>query len=200
MAKHKKDPMPNLYAHDKMSFHMLSVCGHCELKDLRSIEGMTKTRANTYIKKGYVERNKDDKTGKSLYSLTAEGRAFVKSEYGFTPYSAKSWRHDSGMRDEFRKIPDECKASIKTEDEYKAELKEWIKHEKASGDRDRWSRANDIEDRWNRGKLSCPDFTYVNQEGQTVYVEVITDYPKSVIQAKMDMAKEFGATFHGVKR
>lgn len=58
MAKHKKDPMPNLYAHDKMSFHMLSVCGQCELKDLRSIEGMTKTRANTYIKKGYVERNK----------------------------------------------------------------------------------------------------------------------------------------------
>lgn len=32
-------------------------------------------------------------------------------------------RHDSGMRDEFRKIPDECKASIKTEDEYKADLK-----------------------------------------------------------------------------
>ena len=47
MAKHKKDPMPNLYAHDKMSFHMLSVCGQCELKDLRSIEGMTKTRANS---------------------------------------------------------------------------------------------------------------------------------------------------------
>ena len=196
----KKDPMPNLYAHDKMAFHMMSVCGQCELKDLRSVEGMTKTRANTYIKKGYVERHKDEKTGKSLYSLTKEGRDFVKSEYGFTPYSPKSWRHDAGIRDVFKTIPDECKASIKTEEEYKADLKAWIKTEKASGERARWNRANDIERRWNSGKLSCPDFTYVNTAGQVVYVEVITDYPKSVIQAKMEMAREFGAEFNGVKR
>ena len=207
MAKHKKDPMPNVYAHDQQAFHMLSTCGKCELKDLRSIPGMTKTRANTYIKAGYVKREKDPDTGKSIYQLTSkgevdgkDGRTWVKETYGYTPYSAKSWRHDSGLRDAYRKIPLECRASIKTEDQIKNELKTWIKEEKESGDRDRWKRASDIEDRWNKGKLSCPDFTYVNSEGVTVFVESITDYPKSVIEAKMEMAREFNGAFDGIKK
>ena len=91
-------------------------------------------------------------------------------------------------------------ASIKTEDQIKNELKTWIKEEKESGDRDRWKRASDIEDRWNKGKLSCPDFTYVNSEGVTVFVESITDYPKSVIEAKMEMAREFNGAFEGIKK
>lgn len=207
MAKHYKDPMPNLYAHDQKAFHMLNTCGKCELRDLRSIDGITKTRVNTYIKKGYVMREKDPDTGKSTYRLTVkgevdgkDGRTWVKEQYGYTPYSAKSWRHDSGLRDAYRKIPDECKASIKTEDEFKNDLRAWIKEEKASGDRDRFNRACSIESRWNAGKLSCPDFTYVNQEGQTVFVESITDYPKSVIEAKMEMAREFGGVFVGIKK
>ncbi len=200
MAKHRKDPMPRLYDHDQKAFHMLSTCGKCELKDLRSIDGMTKTRANTYIKAGYVEREKDPDTGKSIYSLTAEGREFVKKEYGYTPYSAKSWRHDSGLRDAYKKIPEECRASVKTEDQFKSELRAWIKEEKASRDRARVNRATDIESRWNAGKLSCPDFTYVNEQGQLVFVESITDYPKDVIEAKMEMAREFGGVFEGIKK
>lgn len=196
----KKNKMPNLYAHDQKAFHMLSTCGKVELRDLRSIDGMTKTRANTYIKKGYVEREKDADTGKSIYSLTAEGREFVKNEYGYTPYSAKSWRHDSGLRDAYRKVPDSCKSSIKTEDQIKRELRSWIKEEKASGDRDRVNRARDIESRWNSGKLSCPDFTYVNEAGQLVFVESITDYPKATVEAKMEMAREFNAVFVGIQK
>lgn len=207
MAKHKKDLMPRLYDHDQKAFHMLSTCGKCELRDLRSIDGMTKTRANTYIKQGYVTREKDPDTGKSIYRLTTkgevdgkDGRTWVKEQYGYTPYSAKSWRHDSGLRDAYRKVPDSCKSSIKTEDQIKRELRSWIKEEKASGDRDRVNRARDIEDRWNAGKLSCPDFTYVNEAGQLVFVESITDYPKDVIEAKMEMAREFGGVFEGIKK
>lgn len=206
MAKYK-DPMPNLYPHDQMAFHMLSTCGKVELRDLRSIPGMTKTRANTYIKAGYVKRKKDPDTRKSIYQLTAkgdvdgkDGRTWVKETYGYTPYSAKSWRHDSGLRDAYKKIPEECRASVKTEDQFKKELRSWIKEEKASGDRDRVNRARDIESRWNSGKLSCPDFTYVNEAGQLVFVESITDYPKDVIEAKMEMAREFGGVFEGIKK
>lgn len=207
MAKHKKNPMPNLYHHDQKAFHMLSTCGKCELRDLRSIPGMTKTRANTYIKAGYVKREKDADTGKSIYQLTSkkdvdgmDGRTWVKKTYGYTPYSAKSWRHDSGLRDAYRNIPEECRASIKTEDQFKDELKTWIREEKASGNTDRWSRAHDIESRWNAGKLSCPDFTYVNEQGQTVYIESITDYPKNVIDSKIEMAREFNAIFCGIQK
>lgn len=209
MAK-KKNLMPNLYPHDQKAFHMLSTCGKCELRDLRNVAGITKTRANTYIKMGYVKREKDPTTGKSIYQLTSkkdmknpkdvDGRTWVKQTYGYTPYSAKSWRHDSGLRDAYKKIPEECRASIKTEDQFKEDLKTWIKEEKASGDADRWNRANDIESRWNAGKLSCPDFSYVNSENQTVYIESITDYPKNVIEAKIEMAREFNAVFQGIQK
>ena len=64
----KKNKMSNLYAHDQKAFHMLSTCGKVELRDLRSIPGMTKTRANTYIKAGYVKREKDPNTRKFIYS------------------------------------------------------------------------------------------------------------------------------------
>ena len=203
----KKNKMSNLYAHDQKAFHMLSTCGKVELRDLRSIPGMTKTRANTYIKAGYVKREKDPNTGKSIYQLTAkgdvdgkDGRTWGKETYGYTTYSSKSWRHDIGLRDAYKKIPEECRASVKTEDQFKSELRAWIKEEKASGDRARINRATDIESRWNAGKLSCPDFTYVNEQGQLVFVESITDYPKDVIEAKMEMAREFGGVFEGIKK
>ncbi|MFR5132765.1 MAG: hypothetical protein ACLTDP_09390 [Terrisporobacter sp.] len=64
----KKNKMSNLYAHDQKAFHMLSTCGKVELRDLRSIPGMTKTRANTYIKAGYVKKRKRPKHRKKYLS------------------------------------------------------------------------------------------------------------------------------------
>lgn len=199
MARYKKY-ITTLSEHDQKACHMLSVVGKCEFKDLKSIEGMTKTRINNYIRDGYMLRDKDPDTGKTTYELTSDGRQFVKEKFGYTAYTARSWRHDSGLRDAYKKVPEQCRHTIKTEDQFKNELRSWIKEEKSSGDRDRWSRANDIEDRWNQGKLSCPDFTYQNESGGLVFVESITDYPKSVIDAKIEMAREFNADFQGIKR
>ena len=199
MARYKKY-ITTLSEHDQKACHMLSVVGKCEFKDLKGIEGMTKTRINNYIRDGYMLRDKDPDTGKTTYELTSDGRQFVKEKFNYTAYTARSWRHDSGLRDAYKKIPEQLRHTIKTEDQFKSELRAWIREEKSCGDRDRWSRANDIEDRWNQGKLSCPDFTYTNESGGLVFVESITDYPKSVVDAKIEMAREFNADFQGIRR
>lgn len=190
-----RDPLPNLYPRDQKAFHMLSVVGKCEIRDFKRYANVDKSRVEKYITKGYIHKEKDPNTGKTTCEFTKEGAKFVREEYGFNPYSAHSWRHDSGLRDRFMAVPDSCKHSIVTETQFKANLNTWIKTEIASGERARVERAQDIDERWKSGELSCPDFTWVNEEGQLVYEEVITDYPQSVIEAKVAMAREFGATF-----
>lgn len=199
MARYKKY-ITTWCEHDQKAYHMLSTVGKCEFKDLKNIDGMTKTRINNHIRDGYIKKEKDPECGKYIYELTKEGKDCAKKEFGYTAYTARSWRHDSGLRDAYKKIPEQLRHTIKTEDQFKSELRAWIREEKSCGDRDRWSRANDIEDRWNQGKLSCPDFTYTNESGGLVFVESITDYPKSVVDAKIEMAREFNADFEGIRR
>ena len=185
------------YPRDEKVFRAFSNCGVLQTKDLH--EYVKDKRIKCYQKDGYIESKTDTKTGESYYKLTDKGRDWCRDKYDTDPCTAKSWNHNSGVRDMYFALPVEERMNQMSENDLQKASQEFIDGLKTSSDPNDRELGFKLDYDYHNGKMSTPDFGVLKFEGNTIteasFQECVTkNYKEYEIEAKFQYASAFSGS------
>lgn len=193
MAKPKKsrkpEPIEKLLNKDYHAFKAFRACGHLS-KDHFEQLGIGASRIKRWEASGWIKEvvwNRNDGSRVRGYQMTRDGYRFAKEKLfyeGF--YSPQSLGHDLKLADVYFNCTQEQRDS-------------WITEKQQQDEFIRLKRNEEIEIN-NDEKYSACDGGYIDEQGQTVYIEIITSaYSAEERASKVSFSSAMGGTLREVR-
>lgn len=158
--------------------------GHVSLEQLNQC-GLADSRIGNLVRDGHFEKVAYKQQGRvrECYKLTKFGRETAARNWGLErSYRAQSPAHDLALAEKYFSLPEEMRETWSTESQIRDRFMEQLS---VLRDQGKEAEVALYEKMLERGLISMPDASYVNDNGETVAYETITNsYGEDELQAK----------------
>lgn len=156
---------------------------------------------------GFLKETPIQGENATIYTLTHEGRRFIKEKWDVTAYTFKSVKHDDVMRKTYLEYSKEERYRTMSEPDFRKFVNEEFRKMRYSDDKETRRIGNEMSMKLEMKEYSLPDMAVVRDEqyhpehspslSDFTLTESVTDnYPQSTIDAKMEFAVDTGATMN----
>ncbi|MCC0566253.1 hypothetical protein HN020_03210 [Brevibacillus borstelensis] len=199
MARRSKPYITQFFNRDRLAFTAMFKVGHVTREHLYQC-GLADSRIKNLLRDGHIEKIAYKHLGKTeeCYKLTKSGRGTATRLWGLEQaYKAQSPAHDLSLANKYFSLSEEIRNSWKTEAQVRDEFIERIN---AMRDEGKEVEAKLYEDMLNKRMISMPDCVYVDEKGNEIAYEVVTDsYGMEEMRAKEALVEIMNYKYEAVR-
>lgn len=177
---------------------MLAICGHANKQQIMKESNLTENEFETYRSAGIFGRARkpgwdvENERRTAAYKVPINMRREFRS-VGITAFGGSdSPIHDCFNYLKYAPLSDTEKERCRTDGQEKTATRKWI-------DKQPLLQRSEYSYMYKNGKLSVPDFSYVSDEGELVFVEIDNDYKPPTVEAKRLLTSLRGAKWDYLK-
>lgn len=198
------------YARDREVLTGISKVGFFYKEDIMKF--YTESRLDSLMNgNGFIKETHCQKEGVTIYTITSEGREFVKDRWNVTPYTFKSLEHDDVLRRTYLDYSKEERYRTMSEPDFRKHVEDEINKMRFSNDEEERRRGSEMSMKLSSGEYSLPDMATIKDgdyrgDGHThslaeyTLIESVTEnYKESQIEAKISFANDCQATMEMTK-
>ncbi|WP_025676892.1 hypothetical protein [Paenibacillus massiliensis] len=199
MARRSKPLVTQFFSRDRLAFTAMFKVGHVSHDHLHKC-GLADRRIKNLIRDGHLEKIAYKQKGKTneCYRLTKMGRETASRLWGLShAYHAQSPVHDIALAEKYFCLSEEQWESWRTETEIRNQFIDRLEFLREQG---KAVEAKLYEDQLNEGLISMPDATFVNESGQIIGFEVVTNsYGIEELMAKETLVQIMGYDYETIR-
>lgn len=203
-------PLTKFYARDREVLTGIGKTGFFEKEDI--LKFYTESRLDSVLNGNqFIKETHCQDEGKTIYTITPEGRDFIKDKWGVTAYTFKSYEHDNVLREEYLSFSREERYRTMSEPDFRNYVTEEITRMRYSDDEEERRRGSEMDMKLSNGTYSLPDMATIRDEDYkgddhrpalcefTLTESVTRNYTEEQIEHKCNFANDSGATMNLIR-
>lgn len=203
-------PLTKFYARDREVLTGIAKVGFFEKEDI--LKFYTESRFDSVLNGNqFIKETHCQKEEKTIYTITQEGRDFVKEKWGVTAYTFKSIEHDQILKDTYLSYSTTERYRTMSEPDFRKYAQEEIDRMRYSDDEEERRRGSEMDMKLSNGTYSLPDMAVVRDEDYkgddhrpalcefTLTESVTRNYTEEQVEHKCNFATDSGATMNLIR-
>lgn len=204
-------PLTKFYARDREVLTGIAKTGFFEKEDIMRFY-KTESRFESLLNGNkFIQETPCQNEGKTVYTITTDGREFVKEKWGVTAYTFKSYEHDNVLREEYLSCSREERYRTMSEPDFRNYVNEEVDRMRYSDDEEERRRGSEMSMKLMNGTYSLPDMAVIKDEDYkgtdhrpalcefTLTESVTRNYTEEQVEHKCNFANDSGATMNLIR-